>query len=247
MSVSAKTDAAFRLVKRDILNGAFAPDEPLRLPALTARYGLSATPLREALSRLTEQGFVASTANCGWRVAGVSLAEVEDLERARLTLESRLLADSIAQGGPDWEAEIEAAHDRLVRVPPPPGAATIDDRQRWIAAHEAFHAALIAASPSLWLRRFRDRACEQLERHHQAILFAPAAFGAAPAQDTDARLAEALSLPRHTDLMRAVLSRDEARALAALAAHVETTLLAYRSLRQAAPERYASEQGDRRA
>lgn len=232
MSTSAKVAAAARLIKRDVLNGAFAPDAPLRIPALVERYGVSATPLREALSRLAEQGFVASSANRGWRVAGVSLDEVEDLGRARLLVETELLCDSIATGDIEWEAGLVAAHHRLGQVAPPREADGIGARQRWIAAHDAFHAALIAGSASHWLRRFRDQLCEQLERHHQAILFAPQTFGALPGPQTGALLAEALSLPPHTALMQAALARDPDRATAQLRQHLQTTLRAYRSLGQ---------------
>ena len=121
MSLSAKTEAAFRLIKRDLLNGTFVPGEPLRLPALGLRYGLSATPLREALSRLAEQGHVTSTANCGWRAAPVSVAEVESLEHARLTIELQLLADVIAAPPPGWAALATRAQDRLARAAPPGG------------------------------------------------------------------------------------------------------------------------------
>lgn len=244
MNLAAKTDAAYRLIKRDILNGRFLPDEPLRLPALSALTGLSATPLREALSRLAEQGYVASTANCGWRVAGVSVAQVEDLARARLAIEGALLVASIAEGGVAWEAGIVAAHHTLRQVTPPqPGNMALDARQRWIAAHESFHAALVAGSCNATLQRYRAQIADQLQRHHQAILFAPSAFGAGGAAAD--LLADGLSIPRHTALMDAVLSRDPAAAEAALAAHVETTLCAYRSLSGALSS--GQKQGEQRA
>lgn len=230
MSMSAKTDAAYRLIKRDILNGRFAPCAALRIGMLADLYGLSATPLREALSRLSEQGFATATANCGWRVAGVSLAEVEDLEHARLTVERQLLSDAIAQGDLDWEAGIVGALHCLGQSAMPPGTDDLDLRQRWIAAHEQFHAALFAGAPSRTLRDIRLRIAEQLERHHQAILFTPDSLGAAPSPTTLDHLREALSVERHRALAQPVLDRDAPAAHAALEAHVAVTLSCYRSL-----------------
>src|SRR6056297_3358553 len=96
-----KTGSAFDLLRRDILNGTYAPDAPLRVAALSASYGFSATPLREALSRLAEKQLVVASANRGWRVAPVSMAEFEDLQAARLTVEGALLRDAVQRGGLD--------------------------------------------------------------------------------------------------------------------------------------------------
>ena len=247
MSSSAKSDAAYRLIKRDILNGRFAPVVPLRIAVLGELYGLSATPLREALSRLTEQGFATASANCGWRVADVSLAAVEDLEHARLTIELQLLGDAMAHGGLEWEAGIVGALHCLGQSVPAVGADDIEARQRWISAHEAFHAALFAAAPSATLRDMRLRIAEQLERHHQAILFTPQSFGGQPAPRTAAHLKQSLSAEHHRILAEPVLTRDLESAQSALKAHVETTLRAYRSLQRDASSDKINQQGEHRS
>lgn len=243
MSYSAKTDAAFLTLHQGILDGTHAPGEPLRVQPLAARYGISATPLREALSRLEEKRLVVGSANRGWRVAPVSLDELEDLETARLMIESSLLEDAMARGDLDWESAIVAAHHRLSQVAPPLGAAEAAVRRTWIDAHDAFHLALLSAARSSWLRFFYVQTCEQLQRHHQALLFHPRTINpegpphhSAQTQDL---LREALSIPRHTALMQVVLGRDRAAALAALRDHVEITLTVYRSIVGAVPGRGA--------
>jgi GntR family transcriptional regulator, carbon starvation induced regulator len=225
MHGTAKPLDAFDLLRRDILGGVFPPGQPLRLAALSARYGLSATPLREALSRLEEKALVQAEPNKGWRTAPVSLAEFRDLQLARLSLESSLLEDAISQGGLDWESGIVAAHHHLKRTPMPLEMNdNLENRQAWIRSHDAFHAALFSAARSDWLKAFHRQASEQLQRHHQAMLFHNS-FGAPDRRD--ALLKTALSVPRHTSLMDAVLSRDVAAALAELRSHVETTLSLY--------------------
>ncbi len=229
MSEPIKTDRAFDLLRRDILNGSFAPDQPLRVAELSDRYALSATPLREALSRLAEKQLVVAAANRGWRVAPVSLAEFEDISRARLAVESALLADAMDQGGLDWETGIVGAHYRLKQTVVPLGADdTLANRQRWIAAHDAFHTALLGAARSAWLKGFHAQTVEQLQRHHQAVLFHTATH--AHPCDLDAILRTALSVERHTQLMTPVLARDRAAAQAELARHIETTLTIYRAI-----------------
>lgn len=225
MHSTAKTHGAYDLLRRDILGGVFLPGQPLRLSALSARYGISATPLREALSRLEEKALVQAEPNKGWRVAPVSLAEFQDLQMARLSLESSLLEDAMSIGGLDWESGIVAAHHHLTRTASP--LASLDNpeiRQGWIRSHDAFHAALFSAARSDWLKAFHRQASEQLQRHHQAMLF-HSGFGAP--ETRDALLESALSIPRHTRLMETVLSRDPVAAVAELRAHVDTTLSLY--------------------
>ncbi|MFN3937214.1 MAG: GntR family transcriptional regulator [Gemmobacter sp.] len=222
MGSSAKTDTAFDLLQRDILSGALPPGTPLRIAALSERYRVSATPLREALSRLAEKQLAVAAPNCGWRVAPVSLEEFADLQHARLVIETALVQEAIAHGTLDWEAGIVAAHYRLAQTGLPVGEAdTPETRTRWIEAHDAFHAALLAGSPSIWLRHFHALTAVQLRRHYQALLFRPSGQ---PVQLSDPHLSAALSVPRHTALMEAVLSRDPARAIAALDEHIEITL-----------------------
>ncbi|MEZ5778050.1 MAG: GntR family transcriptional regulator [Paracoccaceae bacterium] len=235
MGYVAKTDIAFEMLYRDLLNGSHAPGEPLRISALSALYGVSATPLREALSRLEEKQLVVGSANRGWRAAPVSMAEFEDLQIARMAIESSLLQDAIARGGLDWESGIVAAHYRLTQVKPPIGADdTLPARQTWIETHDAFHGALLAAGRSSWLKGFYAQTAEQLQRHHQALLFHTQAInpGSPPrhSAETEELLRTALSVPRHTELMQVTLDRDPKRALAVLRDHVDVTLAIYRSI-----------------
>ncbi len=231
----AKTDTAFEMLRRDLLNGSHPPGAPLRIAALSTRYGVSATPLREALSRLEEKRLVVGSANRGWRAAPVSLEEFEDLQIARMTIESSLLQDAMARGGLDWESGIVAAHYRLTQVAVPLGDAdTLAARQTWIETHDAFHTALLAAGRSGWLKGFYAQTAEQLQRHHQALLFHSRTTNPGarfrPAPTTEALLRKALSIPRHTELMDAVLSGDAAAALKTLRDHLDIAQAIYRSI-----------------
>jgi len=234
MSYTAKTDTAFELLRRDILNGIHAPDEPLRISSLSTLYGVSATPLREALSRLEEKRLVVASANRGWRVAPVSLAELGDLEFARLSIESALLEDSIAHGDLSWESGIVAAHHRLSQTRPPLGDADRETRQAWMEAHDGFHLALIAAGRSSWLRGFHMQVTEQLQRHHQALLYHPRRINPDGPDhhlpETTDLLRRAHAMEPHTQLMQVALDRAAAQAKEMLAAHIEITLTVYRSI-----------------
>lgn len=226
---AVRTDQPYELLRRDILNGSFTPDQPLRASDLSERYGVSATPLREALSRLAGERLVVALPNRGWRVASVSLAEFADLARARVAVETALLDDAIACGGLDWESGIVAAHYRLAQTPAPLRPEDgLEARQRWIAAHDAFHMALLQAARSDWLKGFYQQTSEQMQRHHQAVLFHTTARRDQAA--VSEILSSALSVPRHSRLMQIVLDRDRAAARNELVAHIDMTLVIYRRI-----------------
>jgi DNA-binding GntR family transcriptional regulator len=82
----SKTDAAYRLLRRDILSTKLKPGAPLKLSALRDAYGVGWTPLREALSRLEAERLVTAISNRGFTVAPVSREALEDLTRARLVI-----------------------------------------------------------------------------------------------------------------------------------------------------------------
>ena len=103
----------------------------------------------------------------------MSLAELEDLEDARLAIEEKLLEDSIELGGVEWESQLIAAHHRLMRTSQPIGTDSVEVRESWINSHDAFHMALLSAGRSSWLKAFHATTLEQLQRHHQALLFHP--------------------------------------------------------------------------
>ena len=65
-------EKVFVQLRRDILQGAHKPGEKLKLEVLQAHYGLSSSPLREALNRLAQEGLVSTDERRGFRAAPMS-------------------------------------------------------------------------------------------------------------------------------------------------------------------------------
>jgi GntR family transcriptional regulator, carbon starvation induced regulator len=228
---STKTEAAYRLLRRDILRTKLLPGAPLKLGVLRATYGVGWTPLREALARLEAERLVTAISNRGFAVAPVSKEELEDLARARLVVELPLLIESMETGGSDWEDAVVTAHYRLSRckiAPDDPSDEAVDE---WDERHEAFHNALLSASTSSWLLRFRSTISDQLRRHHRFLGLAPTLRAAAGMTDgyeeAVAALREAMAIEHHTALMEAALDRDIERAKTLMIAHIGYTLHVY--------------------
>lgn len=228
---SSKTEAAYRLLRRDILTTRLPPGAPLKLSTLRHTYGIGWTPLREALSRLEAERLVTAISNRGFAVAPVSRAELEDLARARMEVELPLLLESIEKGDGGWEAAVVTAHYRLSRCKTAvedPSDAAVDE---WDEKHEAFHAALLGAATSSWLKRFRSTISDQLRRHHRFLGLAPTVRAAAGQkrghEKAMAALQEAQSIEAHTALMEAALDRDREKAKRLMIAHIGYTMHVY--------------------
>lgn len=203
------SEQAFARLRADVLRGRFAPDSKLKIEELQAAYGFSSSPLREALTRLAQEGLVRSDERRGFRVAPISLADLQDITRMRLMLDVQALADAIAAGDDRWEAAIVAAFHRLDRYETrlSDGAVVLDDE--WSDLHRDFHLALIAACPSGRQRAWSGSLFDQAERYRR--------FSARNRQVAKRKSQE------HRKLMEATLRRDAQTACALLADHIDGT------------------------
>ncbi|WP_330893039.1 GntR family transcriptional regulator [Ramlibacter alkalitolerans] len=92
---SAAPEAASRLwreriyeqLRADILNCAVPPGAEIREGELALRFGVSKSPVRDALMHLQREGLVIALPRQGYRVSSVSLADVDDMFHLRAALE----------------------------------------------------------------------------------------------------------------------------------------------------------------
>jgi DNA-binding GntR family transcriptional regulator len=106
----------FQLLRRDVLTGVHAAGEKLKVDDLQRLYGTSSSPLREALSKLAQEGLVRADERRGFRVPLISIDDLGDITRMRLMLDVPALRDSIEHGDRQWEQEIVASHSKLEYV-----------------------------------------------------------------------------------------------------------------------------------
>ena len=213
----SQTGEAYRTLRGAIISGELRPGLRLSPAELSARFAFGPTPIREALARLAAENLAVAFEQRGYRVAPLSGSELRELLDLRLGFEREAMFRSMREGGADWEAGVISAFHLLSRTEAPhPGIApaALED---WSRRHDAFHLAIIDGCTAPWLRRFHAMAVEQVERYRVAIL----RHHGVPV--AEARLQRLLSHEEHASLRDAVLSRDTARADAALTAHVGET------------------------
>ncbi|MBD0413899.1 GntR family transcriptional regulator [Oryzicola mucosus] len=199
----------FGLLREDILTGRLRPGERLRAETLRQRYDVGGSPVREALMRLESEGFVSLEQNKGFKVSGVSLADLEDLTRTRIEIENIALRWSIAKGGVEWEALLVGALHRLSSVPKRASDGEAGRNSDWLRYHREFHSALVAACDSPTLSSIRDRLFDQAERYVSLAIASQGEF-----RD---------DVSEHAALMNAAISRDAETALRLNRAHIERT------------------------
>lgn len=84
-------DRIFQLVRLDILNCELKPGEELREADLAKRYGVSKTPVRDAMQKLEFEGLVDIEPRRGHRVRPISIRDAEDILELRAILESAVV------------------------------------------------------------------------------------------------------------------------------------------------------------
>ncbi|MEI7744641.1 MAG: GntR family transcriptional regulator [Chloroflexota bacterium] len=87
------------ILRGAVMSGELVPGTVYSAPSLAERFGVSATPVREAMLDLSKEGLVDIVRNKGFRVVQLSAAELDDLTEIRSMLEvpvvRRLAADGV--------------------------------------------------------------------------------------------------------------------------------------------------------
>ena len=148
-------------LRQEIVNGTLEPGGKLRISVVSARYGVTSTPVREALSQLASEGFVQRREQRGFTVAAASEPELQELTQTRCWVEEVALRQAMLNAAPAWEEGIVLTLHRLSRTARSTDTATFQENPAWESAHRAFHMALLAACPSRFLLDF----CAQLSDH----------------------------------------------------------------------------------
>jgi DNA-binding GntR family transcriptional regulator len=84
-------DRVYGQLRQTLINGGFAAGDPLRIVDLAERLQTSTMPVREALGRLVSEQALEAMANRTVRVPLITRQRLDDLERARVLIEGRLV------------------------------------------------------------------------------------------------------------------------------------------------------------
>lgn len=188
------------LLERAILRGVFKGGERLEEEILAVRYGVSRTPIREALRELAARGLVEIRPRRGAIVRPVTAADLAEMFEAMSEIEASCARLAARRASAADLAHLEEAQHEGRR------AAEGGDGEAYAKANERFHVHLYEASHNRFLAAETRRLYQRLEPYRR-LLFR-----------SDER--RAASLREHDAIIQALKARDEAAAEAQIRAHV---------------------------
>jgi DNA-binding GntR family transcriptional regulator len=140
-----------------------APGSWIDEQALAAEYGISRTPLREALKVLAGEGLVTMKLRRGAYVTEVSTRDLDEVFHLLALLESDAAGVVARTATPAQLAELLTLHEQL--------ESSVADRERFFAANERFHMRLLEIADNRWrVQLVADlRKVMKLNRHHSLL------------------------------------------------------------------------------
>ena len=190
------------LLRQRIFNRELAPGSWIDELKLAEEYGISRTPLREALKVLATEGLVTMKVRRGAYVTEVSERDLADVYHLLALLESDAAGVVAVKASDAQIKELAALHKELEKA--------VGQRERFFEINETFHMRLLEIADNRW----RDQMVADLRKvmklnRHNSLL-------------KSGRIEE--SLAEHQGIMNALLARDAAATKQAMQAHFQNGL-----------------------
>ncbi|WP_019577068.1 GntR family transcriptional regulator [Curvibacter lanceolatus] len=169
---------------------------------IAQEFGISRTPLREAIKVLAAEGLVTMKVRRGAYVTEVNEKDLRDVYHLLSLLESDAAGEVADHATPAQMQEIQALHDELEKA--------ADDRERFFQLNERIHLRILEIADNRWrLQMVTDlRKVMKLNRHNSLL--------------KRGRIAE--SLQEHRDITAAITGRDGHAAAQRMRAHFSNGL-----------------------
>ena len=196
-------DQVRRALESALVSGELAPGELYSAPALGERFGVSATPVREAMLDLAKDGFVVAERNRGFRVLEMSDSDLDEIFEIRLLLEVPSTVEAARKIGEDALNRLSRIADEIV------SAATVGDLIEYVDSDRRYHVELISQLGNHRLTDLVDRLRRQTRLPALHRLF------------NLGRLVE--SAEEHHLLIEAIRAGDTARTKSVITSHIGHT------------------------
>jgi GntR family transcriptional regulator, rspAB operon transcriptional repressor len=190
----------YEQLRADILNCALPPGAEIREGELALRFGVSKSPVRDALMHLQREGLVLTLPRQGYRVSSVSLADVDDMFHLRAALE-RACMERIVRNASDERLE---ALERFRRFEP------ADWAGGFIEYNRAFHRSLAEVAGNA---RMRDQLTDLIDQMERVVRVSVASIKQGDPQ---------VVVREHGEMIDALRSRDARKAERLAQRHIAT-------------------------
>jgi DNA-binding GntR family transcriptional regulator len=202
LKVTSLDQEVYDRLRAAILQGEFEPGEPMVEARLSARFGISKTPVREALIRLQRDGLVESVPHRRTRVATPTEDDIQQACDLRMWIETTIAARCAADPRPELLAALEAS---------------IADADRALATDdEAVYLEAIRGFSDLLIEEVHNRyAVETLDRLRNVLGLIATISRSSPGR-------RQRSVEEHRAILQALRDRDPAAAAEATRRHIES-------------------------
>ena len=202
LSSRALYEEVAELLRERIFRQELKPGSWIDELKLAEEYGISRTPLREALKVLATEGLVTMKLRRGAYVTEVSERDLAEVYHLLAVLESDAAAVAAERANAQQMRELQDLHHRL--------AAASGEREEFFRINEAFHRKLLAVADNRWREQMVAdlRKVMKLNRHHSLL--------------KAGRIEE--SLAEHAAIMQALEQRDPLEAGARMREHFRNGL-----------------------
>jgi DNA-binding GntR family transcriptional regulator len=192
-------ERAYQFIKEAIIGFQLKPEQRLVASELAAALGLSRTPIREALSRLEQEGLVMRAGGWGYLVRAMRLADVLELFKVREALEVEAIGEALPNLDQQALQELRLTLGRAKKFRQQ--AAT------FVALTRSFHNQIAAATRNELLRYMLSFISDRVQM-----------IGIMTVAHHTQRVGEVLE--ENHEILRALEKKDAAAAKAAIRAHV---------------------------
>ncbi len=194
-------------LRNAIMCGELEPGSKLKLNEVRKTFGVSHSPLREALAKLTVEGLVQGEDNRGYWVSPISLSDFNEIVSLRMEFEAIALRESIRQGGESWKADLANVWEQLQKIEA--HSDSIGIKEEWESMHRHFHLTLLNGCKMPLLLRFIDILLVLSDRYRRLLL---------QVSPGDRNASE-----EHRDIVKATVAGHSDLAVALLRLHIERT------------------------
>lgn len=151
-------EVAYASLKRDILAGSYRPGVSISIGDVEKRLGMSRTPIRVALQRLSEEKLLEVLPRQGFRVPLISRKELWDIQEVLAGLELAAIDAVYERCSQEQLQPLVDAVEKMRK------ANEADDLKLWSEADAEFHGALLRLSGNEVLAKCANQFLEQMWR-----------------------------------------------------------------------------------
>lgn len=205
----SRADEVYETLKQDIAEFKLVPGDRFTENSVTERLDVSRTPVRQALVRLQQEGYVEVLFRSGWRVLPFDFAKFEQLYDLRMVLETTAAHRLCDEGLRSPNAVNHALFEELMTRWLVPVAQRSSDTLQVSQWDETFHCALVGAAGNAEMARVHREVTDRIRIIRRLDFTKQARIDA--------------TYDEHSQILAAILAKRGDQAAMLLRAHIETS------------------------